>query len=95
MYRTCAIGDCDVPFEHCEIHHITPWELGGLTDLANLIPTCARHHHQIHDLAWVLDLTPQRVLTVRQPDGTVIANSGPDVLPDRIRNNTKRRRTAA
>jgi hypothetical protein len=42
MYRCCAFGDCDVAFERCEIHHIVPWELGGPTDLHNLIPICSR-----------------------------------------------------
>jgi hypothetical protein len=91
MYRCCAIGDCDVAFDRCEIHHIIPWELGGPTDLHNLIPVCSRHHHLIHTLAWRLDLTADRTLTVTDRDGTTLFESKPDVPADRSRRSTRRR----
>ena len=94
MYRTCAIGDCDVPFDRCEIHHIVPWELGGSTDLANLVPVCSRHHHLIHELGWRLDLHPDRTLTVTDRDGQALFESEPDVPPQRLRADHRRRRTA-
>jgi hypothetical protein len=78
LYRTCAFGECDVPFDRCEIHHIVPWEQGGPTDLQNLIPICSRHHHIVHDFGWQLDLSPDRTLTVRRPSGEVFATAGPD-----------------
>jgi hypothetical protein len=73
MYRCCAMPGCDVDFTKCEIHHILPWELGGPTDLINLLPLCSRHHHLVHELGWSLELDAQRTLTVRQRDGTVFA----------------------
>jgi hypothetical protein len=91
MYRTCAFGNCDVPFERCEIHHILPWQLGGSTDLANLIPACSRHHHVVHDHDLILDLQPDRTLIVSRPDGSAVFTSEPDVPPQR----SKRRRAAA
>ncbi|MGE0308223.1 MAG: hypothetical protein AB7Q27_20980, partial [Acidimicrobiia bacterium] len=33
MYKTCAIGGCEVEFDHCDAHHIHPWEHGGTSDL--------------------------------------------------------------
>jgi len=81
MYRTCAFHGCDVPFNRCEIHHIHPWELGGLTDLDNLLPVCSRHHHVIHEGGWSLKLAPDRTLTIRQPDGTVFAATIPSMRP--------------
>jgi hypothetical protein len=97
MYRTCAIGDCDVPFDRCEIHHILPWELGGRTDLRDLIPACARHHHLVHDLGWRLDLSPDRTLTITDRDGTTLWVTEPDVPPERSEGPPGRghRRTAA
>ncbi|MGI9644236.1 MAG: HNH endonuclease signature motif containing protein, partial [Ilumatobacteraceae bacterium] len=94
MYRTCAIGGCDVPFERCEIHQIVPWEVGGATDLANLVPACSRHHHLIHELDWRLNLHPDRTLDVTGPDGTPIATGEPDVPPQRRRPNRRRRPAA-
>lgn len=100
LYRTCAFGDCDVPFDRCEVHHVVPWELGGPTDLANLIPTCSRHHHTIHDLGWRLDLAPDRTLTIRRPDGQAYLTCRPDALtdgdaPDRSAERGPRRRSPA
>mgnify|MGYP001124471656 CR=1 FL=1 len=85
MYRTCAVGDCDVTFDRCEIHHIVPWELGGPTDLHNLVPACSRHHHLVHRHGWQLDLGPDRTLTVTDRHGRVIARSSPDVPAPRSR----------
>jgi hypothetical protein len=75
MYRTCAFTGCDVAFNRCEIHHVVPWEIGGLTDLVNLLPLCSRHHHVIHELSWKLELAEDRTLTITQPDGTVFART--------------------
>jgi hypothetical protein len=73
MYRSCGFPGCETPFHRCDIHHVLPWELGGPTDLANLLPLCARHHHLVHELGWRLELAPDRQLTIRQPDGTIHA----------------------
>jgi hypothetical protein len=73
MYRTCAFAGCEVPFARCEIHHILEWELFGPTDLANLLPLCARHHHVVHELRLRLHLDERRTLTIEMPDGEVFA----------------------
>jgi hypothetical protein len=77
QYRDCAIGDCDTPFDRCEIHHITPWEQGGPTDLHNLLPTCSRHHHLIHTLRWQLVMHPDRSLTITDNIGQTIMETPP------------------
>lgn len=98
MYRTCAFGDCDTPFDRCEIHHLTPWDVGGATDLHNLIPLCSRHHHVVH-VGWTLHLAADRTLTITRPDGRLFATCVPDVPPQRQesagRQRERRRRTAA
>lgn len=73
IYRTCAFAGCETAFQRCEIHHLIPWEIGGRTDLANLLPLCGRHHHFVHEIGWRLELAPDRELTIRQPDGTIYA----------------------
>ena len=57
LYPTCAIPGCAIRYEHCDLHHIVWWRHGGATDLANLLPLCSRHHHDIHDNNWQLSLT--------------------------------------
>jgi hypothetical protein len=83
MYRSCGIGDCDVPFERCEIHHLDGWnEHHGHTDLDRIIPACGRHHHLAHEGGWQLELDPtNRELTVRLPDATVHSRSRPGLAP--------------
>jgi hypothetical protein len=71
MYPTCAIPGCAVAFTHTRIHHIRPFETGGTTDLANLLPVCEQHHHDVHEGRWRLHLHPTtRDLTITRPDGT-------------------------
>ncbi len=95
MYRCCAFGGCDVAFDRCEIHHIVPWELGGPTDLANLVPLCSRHHHVVHEGGWRLDLADDRTLTITQPDGRVFGRCRPDIAEQRTPTRPSKRRTAA
>jgi hypothetical protein len=49
VYDTCGIDGCERPFSWCEIHHLTPWEDGGATDLDNALPVCGHHHRRAHD----------------------------------------------
>lgn len=93
-YRTCGFGDCDVPFDRCEIHHIIAWEHGGPTDLANLIPLCSRHHHVTHADGWTLDLAPDRTLTIRHPNGTIYLVCEPDMAPAPPRSDRRRQPAA-
>jgi hypothetical protein len=59
IHPTCAIPDCEVIFDHCNIHHIDYWENGGPTDLNNMVPLCSRHHHAAHEGGWKLQLNPE------------------------------------
>ena len=59
IHPTCAIPDCEVIFDHCNVHHIDYWENGGSTDLNNMIPLCSRHHHAAHEGGWKLKLDPE------------------------------------
>ena len=70
MHRTCIGPTCSVPFEDCEIHHVIPWEQGGLTNLDNLAPLCTHDHRLVHEGGWTLRLMPDRVATWTRPDGT-------------------------
>lgn len=76
-YRTCAC--CDVLYEHCQIHHVTWWELGGRTDIGSLVPLCSRHHHLVHEGGWKLHLDRNRVLRVTLPNGEVHEHGPPMV----------------
>ncbi len=79
IYRTCAAEGCDTVFDQCDIHHIDPWERGGLSNLDNLLPLCARHHHLVHALGWRLRLAPDRTLTVTDRNGVPVMVTTPDM----------------
>ena len=42
----CAI--CNSP-DHIQAHHIVPLEMGGVTEIDNLILLCKKHHHSCHE----------------------------------------------
>ncbi|MEV1296060.1 DUF222 domain-containing protein [Pseudonocardia sp. NPDC049635] len=54
--RGCAHPGCDRPPAWCEVHHILPWELGGPTDLDNLVMLCRVHHRLVHHTGWEIHL---------------------------------------
>lgn len=69
MYRTCAHPHCELRVERCRIHHLTPWEHGGPTDLDQLVPLCERHHHDVHEGGWTLTMNADRVTRWWSPSG--------------------------
>jgi hypothetical protein len=77
LYRSCAM--CEVPFDHCQIHHVGWYSLGGLTNIDQLIPACNKHHHLIHEGGWQLHLANDRTLTVTRPGG-ITSTHGPPTI---------------
>ena len=39
---------CGIRASSCDVHHITPWEHGGTTDISNLTLLCPTCHRQTH-----------------------------------------------
>jgi hypothetical protein len=79
MHRSCVHPDCTVTFDACRIHHIKWWtEHNGPTDLDNLVPLCAQHHHDVHEGRWTLAMTSERYVTWTRPDGTKF-HQGPTI----------------
>ncbi len=76
MYTTCAIPDCVVASKYCEPHHVMWWQHGGTSNLDNLLPLCSRHHNNVHEGGWQLELHPNRALTIAYPSG-VVQTTGP------------------
>ncbi len=70
MYNTCAVGNCDVSFDNCTMHHVHYWRRGGKTDLGNMLPLCSKHHHLAHEGGWEFHLDGERTLTLTKPDGS-------------------------
>lgn len=77
LYRGCAVPGCAVPFDRCKIHHVVWWRHGGRTDLGNLLPICPKHHTGLHADDWLVELGPNRELTITLPDGRVMSTGPP------------------
>ena len=43
--RGCVFPGCNRVAADCDAHHITPWQHGGTTSLANLVLLCPHHHN--------------------------------------------------
>jgi hypothetical protein len=77
LYPRCAIPGCEARFSRTRLHHVVHYSDDGLTDLINLLPVCSHHHAKIHNDDWLLTLTPDRQLTIKLPDGTVMTTGPP------------------
>ena len=74
--RYCAAPGCDQPPAACQVHHIRPRKLGGLTKLSNLLLLCAFHHLiVIHRWGWSISLNADGTTIMRNPDGTKVFHS--------------------
>lgn len=52
--RGCQAPGCTINAALCQIHHITPWELGGPSNVDNAITLCAHHHGAVHNTKWTI-----------------------------------------
>lgn len=77
LYPTCGILGCQTRFDCCRIHHVVEWDSGGTTNLVNLLPVCPHHHSLLHKDQWLLELAPDRTLTITLPNGTVMTTGPP------------------
>ncbi|WP_291752684.1 DUF222 domain-containing protein [Cellulomonas sp. 73-92] len=78
----CSILGCGMPLADTELHHVAWWyEHGGRTDLANCLPYCSFHHHEIHRKGIVVNRLPDGRVEHRYPDGRVYGEAPPDARP--------------
>ena len=61
MERDKGCAMCSAALSRCDAHHITPWGVGGGTDVDNLVMLCVGCHHRIHDYGWQIDITNNQV----------------------------------
>ena len=85
----CRWPDCERPPAWSEAHHITPFSRGGVTNLADGILLCRRHHLLMHNNGWRIHrttheywLTPPAILDPsRSPIPLPSKRSLPSNLP--------------
>ena len=72
--RGCIFPGCNRPAADCDAHHITPWQRGGDTSLANLCLLCKHHHNllepnprQSAELQWRIQISADGIPEVIPP----------------------------
>jgi Domain of unknown function (DUF222)/HNH endonuclease len=80
--RQCRFPGCSNG-TFAAVHHIVPWNLGGGTDLDNLVLLCQHHHGVVHRNGWSMTGNPNEELRIDNPGGRVTV-SRPSVLWTRV-----------
>ena len=52
----CRFPGCPRAAQRCDLDHVIDWAKGGLTDQANLIHLCRRHHRLRHTTGWEAEI---------------------------------------
>ncbi|HSS93564.1 MAG TPA: DUF222 domain-containing protein, partial [Candidatus Dormibacteraeota bacterium] len=65
--KGCRMPGCDMPAAWTDAHHLKHWADGGSSTLENLVLLCRRHHRQVHEEGWTLELHPNRELVAVPP----------------------------
>ena len=66
--HTCTFPGCEMKrFLH--LHHMDEWELGGPTDLDNLVTVCSVHHKLVHEYRWSVILGRDDIPIWFRPSG--------------------------
>jgi len=68
----CVFPGCDAPVDWCDVHHVTFYDFGGPTTLANLVLLCRHHHHRVHEGGFRLAREADGTVRVWRPDGTLL-----------------------
>ena len=68
--RRCRFPGC-AHVRFLNAHHVAPWNLGGRTDLDNLVTLSAYHHHLVHSKGWSVAGNANEKLRFVSPDGRI------------------------
>ena len=77
----CRFPGCSLGPRHCQVHHISPWQTGGRTDLSNAVALCSFHHHVVHRPQWRASLGSRGEFIVHRADGSTLQGCGNDGSP--------------
>lgn len=61
----CAWPDCLIGGDECQIHHLTAWERGGMTNIDNLVTLCPHHNGANEDTGQARTASRGRMARVR------------------------------
>jgi Domain of unknown function (DUF222) len=76
----CAFPGCTAPMWHCDVHHVTPWQLGGPTNLGNAVALCQPHHSLVEPAA-PIRLPGGTFQTVDQWEVRIDSRGLPELIP--------------
>jgi hypothetical protein len=77
----CRRAGCDKPLHMTSLHHVEPWEAGGLTDIANAVHKCDHDHLDDHTKGHTDELAPDGTYTVITATGERLTTRPPGWAP--------------
>ena len=84
----CAFPGCTMPMWHCDVHHVTPWQLGGPTTLGNVVALC-QPHHSLVEPAPPMRLPDGMFQTVDQWQVRIDSRGLPEFIPPEAADTTQ------
>ena len=79
--ETCRFPGCRRNAGTCELDHVHPWALGGLTTPQNMQALCCKHHHLKDETTWQVSRQPDGSTRWTAPTGHRYQQPPPDPLP--------------
>ena len=77
----CRRAGCDKPLHMTSLHHVEPWEAGGVTDIANAVTKCDHDHLDDHAKGYADELEPDGTYTVVTATGERLTTRPPNWVP--------------
>ena len=77
----CRRAGCDKPLHMTSLHHVEPWEAGGLTDIANAVTKCDHDHLDDHAKGYADEIEPDGTYTVVTATGERLTTRPPNWVP--------------
>lgn len=62
----CVIPECDRPPGWSEAHHVIHWSEGGKSAPSNMALLCSRHHHELHQGRWRIDIDDRGLVKAKR-----------------------------
>jgi hypothetical protein len=79
LYDCCGIPGCTVGYDRCELHGRCARHIVNIADHSSPPRRSRCAWHIVHNDNWIIELGPNRELTLRLPDGTIQTTGPPSI----------------
>jgi hypothetical protein len=79
LYDCCAIPGCTVAYDRCHLHRRCARHIVNIADHSSPPKRSRCAWHIVHNDNWIIELGPNREITLRLPDGTIHTTGPPSI----------------